>query len=407
MKQFEGFRVQMYPSPEQEKQLLGYCEASRYSYNWALGKFNEIYEETGKWVSSNELCKIFTHHRTNDEGDTWDWLRSFNAAPLRIIVRSVKKQFLITSKSRSKHRSTKINFPKFMKKKEKRYHFFVRKECLRIFDDYISFEGFNRKNHNTISIGIHNIPHDKMYNYCDPHIKREPDGTWWFSCLVKHEEPIETNESWLITEPIGIDLGIKTFVTTSSGDKFNYPKKKITKLKRQMKRKERRLTKMQKKMIDKSIRTKTKYEDIPKSKNMQKLEKKVFKSKRHIANIRRNVRYEIANTLIKRNPRAIVMEGLNVTGMVKNHPIATKLADLGFYEMKKVLKYKCKWNDIEFVEADRWFPSSKKCSCCGTIKKDLKLSDRVYKCPVCGLEMDRDLNAAINLKHLANIDILS
>lgn len=406
MQTMKGYRVRLYPTPNQEDILMEYCNASRYAYNWALYEFNNIYENSGSWITSNELCKIFTKKRSISDGDVWEWLRTFKASPLRIIVRSVPKLFRTTLKTKDK--TNKVNFPKPIRKKDKHFFFFVRKEGVRIYDDKICFEGFNGRNKNWIKLGYHNIPHDKMYNYCDPHIEYEEDGTWWFSCLIKHEEPLEINESWVLGEPIGIDLGVKTFVTTSNGEKFNYPKNKINRIRNNLKRKQRRLTRYQKSMLDKSKRTKTKYENIPKSKNMQKLEKRIHKIQKRINNIKRNTRFEIVNNLIKRNPRAIVMEGINVTGM-RRKGISKKFSDLiigqCFYEMKKLVQYKCEWNDIEFIEADRWFPSSKMCSKCGNIKKDLTLKDRVYKCPVCGMVMDRDINAAINLKHLSYINI--
>ena len=91
------------------------------------------------------------------------------------------------------------------------------------------------------------------------------------------------------------------------------------------------------------------------------------------------------------------MEGLNVSGMMKNKHLAEKIAEQKFYEFKRQMKYKCEFNKIEFFEADRWYPSSKACSCCKNIKKDLKLSDRIYICSECGMVMDRDKNASINL----------
>ena len=147
-------------------------------------------------------------------------------------------------------------------------------------------------------------------------------------------------------------------------------------------------------------KTKTKSRDIPKSKNMLKRESKLRKTYRKISNIKKNERYHIANEIIKKNPRAVVMEGLNVTGMLKNRFLAASIHNSGFYEFRILMQEKCEVNDINFIVADQWFPSSKKCSCCGNIKRDLKLSDRTYRCDACGAVIDRDINAAINLRDL-------
>ena len=107
----------------------------------------------------------------------------------------------------------------------------------------------------------------------------------------------------------------------------------------------------------------------------------------------------MTHQLVEKKPQKIVIEDLNVKGMMKNKHLSKAIGEQSFNKFLTILKYKCKWRDIEFVKADRFFPSSKMCSCCGTIKKDLKLKDRIYKCPnqECNLVIDRDKNASINL----------
>ena len=111
----------------------------------------------------------------------------------------------------------------------------------------------------------------------------------------------------------------------------------------------------------------------------------------------KNYIYQSINDLVKTNPSRIVVENLNVSGMMKNKHLSKAVQEQKFYDYQRILEYKCEWLGIEFVKADRFYPSSKKCSCCGNIKKDLKLSDRMYKCSNCELEMDRDFNASVNL----------
>ena len=134
-----------------------------------------------------------------------------------------------------------------------------------------------------------------------------------------------------------------------------------------------------------------------KTNNIIKLERQIKLVHRRLNNIRNNHIHQATSKIIKLNPYRVVMEDLNVSGMMKNKHLAEKIAEQKFYEFKRQMKYKCQFNKIEFALADRWYPSSKACSCCKNIKKDLKLSDRTYICNECGLVIDRDKNASINL----------
>ena len=136
--------------------------------------------------------------------------------------------------------------------------------------------------------------------------------------------------------------------------------------------------------------------EFVKTKNIIKLEKKIQQTHRKLANIRNNYLHQTTTSIVKTKPYRIVIEDLNVKGMMKNKHLSDSVRKQGFYEFRRQLEYKCKFRGIALVIADRFYPSSKKCSCCGSIKKDLKLKDRVYKC-LCGLVIDRDLNASINL----------
>lgn len=120
-----------------------------------------------------------------------------------------------------------------------------------------------------------------------------------------------------------------------------------------------------------------------------------------LANIRHNYIHQTTASLVKRFPYRVTMEDLNVSGIMKNKHLSKAVQEQCFYEFIRQMKYKCEFNGIKFVQADRFFPSSKTCSECGSVKRDLKLSDRTYKCPECGLEIDRDYNAAINLMRYA------
>ena len=132
-------------------------------------------------------------------------------------------------------------------------------------------------------------------------------------------------------------------------------------------------------------------------KNIQKQKQVICLLYRKLTGLRNNYLHHITTEIVRTKPSRIVMEHLNVKGMMKNRHLSKKIAQQKLYEFQRQIQYKCKKYGITFVEADRWYPSSKKCSCCGNIKKDLKLKDRIYKCEKCGLIIDRDYNASINL----------
>lgn len=149
------------------------------------------------------------------------------------------------------------------------------------------------------------------------------------------------------------------------------------------------------------METRTKFSDLVKSKNLLKYERQLRKYQIKKTNILNSNIHKITSELMKLNPERITIEDLNVKGMMKNHKLANSVMNAKFYEIRRQLIYKCKNNDIKLVIADRWFPSSKTCSYCGSIKKDLKLKDRTYYCKECGAVIDRDLNASINLSRIA------
>ena len=134
-----------------------------------------------------------------------------------------------------------------------------------------------------------------------------------------------------------------------------------------------------------------------KTNNIVKLEKEIKLVYRKLSNIRLNHIHQATNKIIKTKPYRIIMEDLNVNGMMKNKHLSKAIAEQSFYEFIRQMKYKCEFNGIEFIQADRFYPSSKTCSECGNIKDKLKLSERTYICSECGCVIDRDLNASINL----------
>lgn len=198
------------------------------------------------------------------------------------------------------------------------------------------------------------------------------------------------------TEGIGIDLGLKEFATISDGRVYKNINKtnKIKKLEKSLKRQQRKLSRKYE-----SLKNKNKGKGgIATRQNIQRQLLKVQKLHMRLTNIRTDYINKIVNELVKTKPKFINIEDLNISGMMKNRHLSKAISKQKFYEFRIKLIGKCHQNNIEVRLSNRFYASSKTCSCCGSIKKDLKLSDRIYKCEYCGLEIDRDLNASINLR---------
>ena len=213
------------------------------------------------------------------------------------------------------------------------------------------------------------------------------------SVLVEIPDIKITNNS---NDGIGIDLGLKDFAIVSDGKTYKNINKsaKIKKLEKKLRREQRCLSR--------------KYENLKKGestqKNIQKQKLKVQRLHYRISNIRTDYINKSIVEIVKTKPSYITIEDLNVSGMMKNRHLSKAVASQKFYEFRMKLKTKCDQNGIELRVVDKWFPSSKMCHCCGAIKKDLKLSDRIYRCN-CGYTSDRDLNAALNLRDALTYEI--
>ena len=210
----------------------------------------------------------------------------------------------------------------------------------------------------------------------------------WISVGIEYADNIEMP----VNDGVGIDLGIKELATCSDIDKLYKNINKTQKI-RKLKKKKRRLQRQ----ISKKYLINKKGDTYCKTSNIIKAEKKLLKLNHRLTNIRHNYLHEVTTEIINRKPKFIVLEDLNVKGMMKNKHLSESIAEQCFYEFYRQIEYKSSWNNIKFIIADRFYASSKICSCCGAIKKDLKLSDRIYKCDNCNTVIDRDKNASINL----------
>jgi putative transposase len=206
----------------------------------------------------------------------------------------------------------------------------------------------------------------------------EHAGHWYVSLQVEEEQEAPPNRGPVV----GIDLGVKALATLSDGTVIANPSHLKRRLKK-LKRLQRVVSRRQKG-----------------GKNRRKAVRKLAKLHRQIKNQRRNTLHQVTSRLAK-TKSVLVIEDLNVSGMLKNHRLVQAIGDVGFYEFKRQLLYKAAWYGARVVQVDRWEPSSKRCSGCGWIDAGLTLADRTFHCEQCGLVLDRDLNAAINLEKLA------
>ena len=371
----KGFKIRLLPTEQQKELMFKSIGCSRFTYNWALNRCNELYKQGVKYNMSN-IRKEFTQLKKQE---SFKWLNEVSNTTMVESMRNLDKAFKIFFK-------TKKGYPKFKTKRKSKQSFYVRHDTLYFKQDACNIEKIGKVKYKTnykISQGRNVI---KFSNpYCSY------DGKYWYLSFGIEAEENQTAVNKDLS--IGIDLGIKDLAICSNGMTF----KNINKTKR-VYRIKKRLRRLQRKCSRKYEMNKQGNQFI-KTNNIIKLEKQIKLINRRLSNIRLNHIHQTTNKIIKEMPYRVVMEDLNVKGMMKNKHLSKAIQEQGFYEFKRQMQYKCEWNEIEFVQADRYYPSSKTCSCCGSIKEDLKLKDRTYVCKECGLVIDRDYNASINLSN--------
>lgn len=366
----KGFKVQIFPNKEQQELMFKSFGCARFAYNWALQKQQENYKQGCKFISDGELRKEFTQLKKRKE---FNWLKEVNNNVTKQAIKYLCKAYKNFFKGLAK-------YPNFKSKKKSKHSFY---------NDTFKIK-FNKNQVKLETIGwmdlaeSNRIPTDSKF--MNPRISFDGLRFWLTISCVLEDRQNELPK----TEPIGIDMGIKTLMSCSNEKKFY--KVNTVKENKKLKRLQKRASRLHRKMIENKT---------SKSKNLLKFEKMILKQHKRIRNIRLNNIHHITSALIKINPSHIVVEDLNIEAMVKNKHLSQKIADCSFYEIYRQLEYKCNWNNIKFIVANRWFASSKICSACGNKKDRLSLSERTYICECCGKIIDRDFNASLNLRNLA------
>ena len=377
-------RVMLIPNNKQKTKLFQYANTARFAYNWALGREKENYKNDGKFRSDSELRKEFTQLKKTEE---YSWLNKIDCDVTKQAIKDACNAYKRFFKGYSK-------FPKFKSRKFSTPSFYQDNVKIKFSDTHVKLmlvsgkgKASSKRNQKfcRVRLAEHNrIPTDCKYT--NPRIKYD-GANWYLTVGVEYEDStvIPSNDG------IGIDLGIKDLAICSDNNKYKNINKtqRIKKLEKQKRRLQRR--------ISRSYEKNKKGESYCKTNNVIKKEKLLLKLNHRLTNIRQGYLHKTTTKIVKTKPSYIVLEDLNVSGMMKNRHFSKAVQQQGFYEFRRQIEYKSAWNNIPVIIADRFFPSSKLCSCCGTIKRDLKLSDRIYKCE-CGNVIDRDYQAALNLK---------
>ena len=376
-----SIKVRLYPNNKQLTKLFQYAGCSRFAYNWTIARQQENYKQGNKFLSDNELRKEFTQLKKHPD---YKWLHNIsNNVPKQAIKDACNtyKRFF----------KGQCGYPKFKSKKRSRPSFYQDTSKIQFTDTHVKVEGFavnkkrNKQRLNWIKLCEKGrIPPNAKY--VNPRFTY--DGLYWYVSVgieIPDSTNIPTNES------IGIDVGIKDLAVCSDGNIY----KNINKTHRVKKLEKRQ--RMLQRSVSRRYEKNKKGERYCKTCNIIKRQKELLKVTKRLTNIRRNHLHQTTSAIIKRKPSFICIEDLNVSGMMKNRHLSTSIQQQGLYEFRRQLQYKAERNNISVIIADRFFPSSKLCSCCGNVKLDLKLSDRIYKC-TCGNTIDRDFQASLNLK---------
>ncbi|EPB8218800.1 RNA-guided endonuclease InsQ/TnpB family protein [Clostridium perfringens] len=377
-----AYKIEINPTDDQKSKIHQTIGVSRFIYNFYIAHNKEIYEKEGKFVSGMDFSKWLNNEYIPNNQDK-KWIKEVSSKATKQAIMNGDKAFKDFFKKAK-------GFPRFKKKKNQ---------------DVKAYFPKNNKTDWTLERHRVKIPtlgwvRLKEFGYI-PKNSVVKSGTvsqkadrYYVSILVEETYIKISNPN---NEGLGIDLGIKEFAICSNGNKFKNINKTSTvkKIEKKLKREQRKLSRKYESL---KIRNKNIKEGRATRQNIQKQVVKVQRLHQRLANIRTDYINKTVFSIVKQKPSYITIEDLAVSNMMKNKHLSKAISSQKFFEFKTKLMSKCKQNNIELRIVDRFYPSSKTCSNCGKIKKDLKLSDRIYKCD-CGFNIDRDLNASINLKN--------
>ena len=384
-KLLKSFKTEINPTEEQKVKIRKTIGTCRFIYNFYLAHNKELHESGRKFMSSSQF-RVWLNNEYLPSHPEYSWIKEAYSKSVTQAVNNGQTAF----ENFFNHKSA---FPKFKKKGRSDVKmYFVRnnpKDCFcerhRIKIPSLGWVRIKEKGY---------IPTTKDgYVIKSGHVSIKANR-YYVSVLIEIPDKTTTGNS---SEGIGIDLGLKDFAIVSNGKTYKNINKSA------------RLKKLEKKLAREQRGLSRKYKNLKKGgstqkRNIQKQRLKIQKLHHRIDNIRTDYINKIIAEIVKTKPSHITIEDLNVSGMMKNKHLSKAVASQKYYEFKTKLLAKCKENGIELRIVDRWFPSSKTCHCCKHIKKDLKLSDRLFRCD-CGYIEDRDFNAALNLRDATTYEV--
>ena len=353
-------RLQLNPSPTQLGYFIRAAGVARFVWNWSLTEWNRQYT-AGEKPTALKLSRQFTTVKQVE----FPWVTEVHAECATVAARDLGVAF-------SRFFAKKAKYPRF-KRKGEHDSFYVHNACLRV----------DEKNRVKLpKIGWVKLTESLRFSgkIMGARVTRQADK-WFIAIQVDLGDDYRREPNPDRRPVVGVDLGVKELAVLSSGERVEGPKAQETHTKRLRR-------------LSKSHSRKQKG-----SKNREKSKMKLARLHMKVGNIRKES-LNLLTTKLCRENQAVVIEDLNVSGMVRNHKLARAISDMGFGEFRRQLTYKSKLYGTELIVADRWFPSSKTCSDCGTVKETLALGEREWACNECGVVHDRDLNAAMNLEQL-------
>lgn len=378
----KSYKTEINPTQEQMQMILKTIGVCRFVYNFYLTCNRDAYEKEEKFISGMDFSK-WLNNVWLKENPEYIWIKEVSS-------KSVKQSIMHADRSYKRFFRGQAGFPHFKKKgKSELKMYFVKTDAKvvipcerhRIKIPTLGWVRLKEKNYLPTNPNTHLIKSGTVSYKA---------GRYYVSVLVDEKESVKPA---LGDFGLGIDLGVKNFAIVSNGKIYQNINKsvKLKGLERKLKREQRCLSRKYedyKKRLGKGVTTKQ---------NIQKQQLKVQKLYHRILCIRSDYINKCVSELVKTKPSYITIEDLNVSGMMKNRHLSKAIASQKFYEFRTKLEAKCRGNGIELRIVDRWYPSSRMCHACGCIRKDLKLSDRIYTCE-CGYHADRDCNASLNLR---------
>lgn len=364
MKILRAYKTEIAVNNRQKTLLSQHVGCARWAYNFALARKKEAFDKKEKIPNAIELHRELNKLKKTDI----PWMYNSSKAAPQEALRDCDRAFQNFFRE-IKKKNKKVGFPKFKSKKNDKQSFRLT-GTIKVLDGYIQLPRLGR-----IKLFEKDyLPKDSKI--LSATVSKRADR-WFVSIQVEEEYAEESQGSGVV----GVDLGIKNLATCSDGTTYENPRALKKNLKK-VKRKQRQLSRKKKG-----------------SKNREKAKKKLSKLHYRISNIRKDCLHKATSKIIDDN-QVIVLESLSVSNMMKNHRLAQAISDIGMHEFRRQVDYKSVWSRRLVIYADQYFPSSKRCSCCGCKKDKLELNERIYSCSNCGMSMDRDLNAAKNLEQL-------